>query len=156
MEKELRKKQSILGISGAAVIAFGIWSIVKSLIVSLASENGFSESFGISQSMDPSERALSITVTIVLIVIDLGLRVLIGLSARAESKGKKKSAFYLVVAAILILYSLLGIVFLAVGLLSGSVLSGIVSIVVECTSLFALIEVIVSSVGVRRLRKKLD
>ncbi len=92
---------------------------------------------------------------IVFVLVDLALRIWIGLSARAESKGKKKSAVYLVITAILILASVLNIVFLIFDLVDAFSLYGIVSIVVECTSLFALVEVFTSAISIHKLRKEL-
>ena len=156
MEKELRKHKINLGISGAAVIVFGVWTIVKILIYFFASTEDFFSLFGAMQILDPAERAITITIFIVLVLIDLGLRLFIGLSARAESKGKKKSVVYLIFAALMILGSVFLNVFFASDLFTGSILDGIISIILECTSVLAFVEVIVSSVGIRRTIKKLD
>lgn len=157
MEKELRKQQNILGISGLAVIAFGLWSLLKMIVFAIATPGGFSEVIGIGTVETDGELGLSVYViaAVIALLVDFAVRFLIGFSARAESKGKKKSIFYLLAAGFLVLLSVMSIITTFTTLFVSSLLGGVVAIIVELTSLFAYLEVIISSVKCRKLRKKL-
>ena len=157
MEKQLRKKQNMLGISGIAVIVFGIWNIAKMVIYSISTPDGLSKLLGVSGN-GPAEnaaRAILLGILIFIALIDIGLRLLVGLSARAESKGKKKSIGYLIVAIFLALGSVISIFMTFGSFFANSVFDTVISILVELTSLLVLCDVIVSSFGIRSLKKKM-
>lgn len=156
-EVKLRRYSTSLTISGYGVIAFGLWSIVKTILLSVMHPEVAGilpdEETGISRDV---YIALMICIMVLLLGFDLGLRIYIGLSARAEGNGKKKHITYLVFAAFLLTASLLS-------LLTGldiddydSILDFLVSLLVEITSMAAVLELIYSSVRVRLLRKKLE
>lgn len=157
VEKELRKKQNRLGISGIAVIAFGLWNIAKVVINAVSSPDGFHrimKDTGLS-SLKSDEATLLLVVLLVVLAIDLGLRFLVGFSARAESKGKKKSIFYLIVAAVLLAGSVISIITIFASFFADSVFDTIIAIILELSSILALLDVIVSSAGIRALKKKI-
>ena len=155
MEKKLRKNQNILAISGLAVIAFGLWSILKT-VVSILLIKGDD---GKSLLSDPEGlKILSVVLIAVGIVmlIEFGLRVYIGLSARAESHGKKKTVLYLILVIPLIIYSGFGVAGLFRTGFTEDILNTIVSILVELTSLFALVELFIRGIRVKQLKKQIE
>ena len=157
MEKQLRKKQNMLGISGIAVIVFGIWSIAKLVINALYMPERISKFFNASEGgvSDPVEDTIVFVAVLIIVAIDLGLRLLVGLSARAESKGKKKSIFYLIVAIILVLSSVFSIIVTFQSFFADSIFDTIIAIFLDLTSILALCDVITSSFGIRSLKKKI-
>ena len=83
------------------------------------------------------------------------LRCFIGLSARAEGKGKRKSVLYLVFTGIIMLvYSFL-IIFEAVYFMVQlkHIFTMIVTLIIDVTSLVFLIELMINSIRIRKLRK---
>lgn len=99
-----------------------------------------------------------ITFILVLYSIFLGgflLRCFVGFSARAEGKGKRKSVVYLVFAGLITLVFLFIIIveiyYLAV--YRRSIFSMTVSLIIDITSLVFLVELIVNSIKIRKLRK---
>ena len=109
-----------------------------------------------------------------IMVIDLLLRIYIGLSARAYGRGRRRRGFFIVVAWILAILTLTGVAFSIydffkpiidtiqtkdVGALDWSARSGdhaaSVSVLVDITSFLVLLELCISSLIVKRTRKKL-
>ncbi len=157
MQKELRKNESILATSGVAVLAFAIWSIIK-IVLYVAFSPAMSAVEADLTELQGIDEGTVLTILIVIIavsLVDVGIRIYVGLSARGESKGKKKTILYLILAIIIAIYSVLNIVsFFQPGYME-SVADLIITLVVELTSLFAVIELIVSGIKVRSLRKKI-
>ena len=155
-EVKLRRYSSTLTISGYGVIAFGLWSIVKTILLTVMHP----DVMGIIPDEDvgfPREVYITLMITFMTLLLgfDLGLRIYVGLSARSEGSGKKKHVTYLVFAVFLLMLSMLS-------LWSGldindydSTLDYLASLLVEITSIAAVIELIYSSIRVRLLKKKL-
>ena len=94
--------------------------------------------------------------------LDVGLRFYVGLSARAEARGKKKSRAYIIVAALMAAGNLLiflGALFLAAsvsGAAPDNILDTAVSTIVDITAQITLIELVLTARRVQRLRKLLS
>lgn len=151
-QAKIRRIQDTLTIAGSGVIAFSVWSLAKiGLFLTLVDKDVLRRILGIDDD------SLIITVYAllgVIALIDFGVRAFVGLSARAEGRGKKKSPVYLVVAAIVAISnaSSLGAIAVITSLaLSPSML--VVSIVIEVTAIAALVLVIYSSICLRRAGK---
>ena len=154
-QTEIRRIQDTLTIAGSGVIAFSVWSLAKiGLFLSLADENTLRWLFE-QLGIDNPSLALAVYVTLgAIILIDLGFRAYVGLSARAEGIGKRKSPFYLVVAAVAAIANALSLYAIALGTAFGVSLSSmIVTITIEVTAIAALVLVIVSSIRLRRMSK---
>ena len=145
-----------LAISGTAVIIFCLWSILKTvfpIVFFLTS----SES-----ALDPESPVDLLLIFIlvmlaILLAADLLMRLFVGLSARSDGRGKKKRIIYLIFAFILLAYSVFGSVtsFMYFGRFDDSLFSAILSTVVDLTSVFANVVLIIYSIKVRKLRKQL-
>jgi len=168
----LRKNEYLLAISGAGVIAFGLWSVIKAVIyllvlspkqlVSAIDSNEVTalEAAGIS---DNSIGIGIICVIVFVLLVDLLLRFYVGRSAIIDGRRQKKKSIVYVVMAIL----------LSIGLISSTITrlaptepdefstvsnvmdSASASIFIDLTSLLAFVEMIIAAITVRRLRKKL-
>ncbi|MCR5088781.1 MAG: hypothetical protein K6C08_04615 [Oscillospiraceae bacterium] len=104
MEMELRRRRTNLSTLGTGVIAFGVWTILKTLLYlwvdsQLAVEISEAE-------LPPSLLPILIAFFIFFLVLISPQYLYIGLSARAESRGKKKSPLYLFVTALLLLLNI--------------------------------------------------
>ena len=151
-QAKTRRLQDTLTIAGSAVIAFSVWSLAKiGLFLSLVDESVLRQLLGI----DDSSLALTVYALLgIIALIDLGLRAFVGLSARAEGHGKKKSPFYLFVAAIVAIANAASLFAIAMSTSYASTsLSMVVSTVIEVTAIAALVLVMVSSIRLRRMVK---
>lgn len=185
---KLRQYESILVISGYGVIAFGMWSIVRAAIyyflnplvvtdyikeADLAKIMNLGDEEGLQIITDNLQ--LIITVGILLLLgFDLLMRLYIGLSARKDGRGFKKSWLYIAVAWFMAI-SLFNNIATTIDDFFNPIIQAVVensdtalevtgkrgdqaasvSIIVDITSLLVLLEVGTCSIMVRRLRKKL-
>ena len=148
-QAQIRRIQDTLTIAGSAVIAFSIWSLAKiGMFLAFASEDALSALLG----LDKESMTIAVYISLVLAaIIDVSIRSYVGMSARAEGRGAKKSPLYLVVAAIIALANASSLVGIALGAsFSLPVLSMIIPIVIEATAIAALVLVIRSSIRLRR------
>lgn len=147
----LRKNQSTLAVIGLGVIAFGVWSVIKSVLYAALNSGDLLNSL-----TENTERVFFWLLMGIVLAMDLSLRLHVGLSAIAEGKGRKKGRGYIVLAFLMALTSF-ALFALGIVLLRGSEAPGaaLVSLVVEATSCILLVEMAVSAIKVRRLRKAL-
>ena len=155
MEKQLRKNRSRLRIFGGGVIAFTLWSLLKPLLLSLMLEPDEP-----AAPIEVSELSNSVLIfVLVLILLDVllaGTRVFIGLSARAEGRGKPKGKTYVVFAFLIFSIQFLVLIFTVVQLIRGesedqTVLDAAGALIVEVGSVVTMGETAVTAVRVKKL-----
>ena len=155
MEKQLRKNRSRLRIFGGGVIAFTLWSLLKPLLLSLMLEPDEP-----AAPIEVSELSNSVLIfALVLILLDVllaGTRVFIGLSARAEGRGKPKGKTYVVFAFLIFSIQFLLLIFTVVQLIRGesedqTVLDAAGALIVEVGSVVTMGETAVTAVRVKKL-----
>ena len=106
-----RKYGNRLLMAGRAIIMFGFWSSLRVVILSFfGMDDTFKDHFDMAHNMvseNSIDKAIMYTIIIVAIIIVLGVpflvNFLIGRSAMREGKGGKRSNFYLVVCAFLLI-----------------------------------------------------
>ena len=161
-ETELRRGQNTLFILGGGVITFGLWSVVKSIMYLMVNPFQYFRSDDVPQEFQLLVMAFVYGIAALLVGLDVGLRIFVGLSARAEARGKKKSRAYIVVAAVMAAGNLLlflGTLLLAAttpDAVTGNLLDTLVSAVVDVTALIALFELVFTARRVQRLRTLLS
>ena len=173
---KLRRYETRLTVSGSAVIAFAVWSIIRAALFFLTQRFDLIKSFGVEEELKAmSEGApagvdphfvlngilLGFLFFYMLIIVLIWLY--IGRSAVLEGRGlKKKSILYLVLAVIMILI-------LAGSLIPDSVLglegdvtnvsdpinTALTTRLLDLTSILALLEMVISAIQVRKIRKEL-
>lgn len=164
----LRKDENTLTVVGSGVILFGVWTVVKMVLQEInrfpefmaelgVDELGFEETGLADLGLDPNLLAMAVAFTVVIIVylMDLGLRVFVGLSARAEGRGRPQGRLYLILAGLLLVLSGLSFVLYVITYFSHSeyVVDADAAILVELTSFITLLQMIISAVRVRRARR---
>lgn len=171
-EIKLRKYEHALVISGVGVIAFGIWSIIKAAIYFILvplDELGDvqpDEGLAVLQAMGMTDRGIGyvIAVTVLFVLLlDFVLRLYIGRAAVIDGRRLKKKRFiYVILAMFVAISTISSLVTRGVQLgaggdtaWGGAVQAANVSVIVDLTSLLAVIEMIVAAIMVRRLRKAL-
>lgn len=169
-QRRLRKYENALIISGAGVIAFSIWSIVKAVVYFLLSPlNEFSQLMSKDEmtglyDAGISERTVDYFLLVAILVFlsfDLIIRLYVGTSAIADGgRQKKKGVAYIVLAVLVGMGLLSSLITETMDLISGQERNNIfdrssVSLIVELTSLLAMIEMIHAAIMVRRLRKRM-
>lgn len=162
MNKELRKQQNLLVDAGVGVILFAVWSVAKvNLYLGLSpflleEVSEVAEFFGLN---DILFLAFMITVVVGVLLFQLGVRLYIGLRATAEGKGKNKGYGYLIVTAVLLItdfqtnWQTLGVERILAG--EGMTVNLITCVCMEAASLYVLMELLISGIRVKIMRKKM-
>ena len=150
LQLQLRKKQSNLAAVGLGVIAFGVWSVIKTVLYTALDAGG-------ALSVHAGEPYFLLAFWILLggaLAVDLALRVHFGRCAIAEGRGEKRKPGYIVLALLMTVFSFAG---LAAGLFmmdaSADIESALVSLLVEISSDVLLLDMSVSAVQVHRLTR---
>lgn len=157
---KLYKHQTTLVCSGLAVIAFGLWSIVRvsllfylqhSRILQLIMEGELGVLTG--QSTD-TITAILFGVAIGFLILDLLFRLYIGLSAIREGNGKRRRLAYVVLAIVYLVFLLGSDVYYR--FLSGEAFAAgtISAFFIDLTSSVAFMAIIRSSLAIRRLKRE--
>ena len=164
----LRRDENTLTVVGSGVILFGVWTVVKMVLQEInrfpefmaelgVDELGFEETGLADMGLDPKLLATVVAFMVVIIVflMDLALRVFVGLSAKAEGRGRPQGRLYLILAGLLLVLSGLSFVSYVITYFSHSeyVVDADAAILVELTSFITLLQMIISAVRVRRARR---
>ena len=152
--RRFRKDQDILIYTGLGAIAFGGWAMIKNVLMLIMHYEKTLRSFGI----DPTD-TVTVYVTAGLVffalVYALCFRIYIGRSAIREGRNKKQGAAYIPAAFLLILF---GIISMFMDLYYyeeyfDDFMDGFSTILLDLTSLITLIELVISAICVRRVKK---
>ena len=165
MQTELIKHRHTLAVVGMGAIAFGIWSLVKSILYFVLVEPiGGIISSNYDSIIDSRGEALavyavSIAIVFLFVMIDMLFRWIVGRKAMAISKGEKEPGIgFFILSAILMLMDLTELV-MGVLAIAGVVSSGedmfdrVSTLLVDFTSVVMLIEMIFAAVMIRKLTK---
>ena len=148
-ERKMRRYQNLLTVSGLGVIIFGLWSVLKTILLLFMKEGILSEI--------PDDTLVRVMFFLILggiLLVDVLIRLYVGLSARAEGFGKKKGYGYVVIAILMALASLTSLVLIFFDSNEQSIWELIVSVIVEATSLVVTIELLVAAFTVKKLKKE--
>lgn len=149
MGAKIRRTQDNLFVLGTSVVVFGLWNLIKFAIYYFVASNEIKEASG--------EKYYLITSIVcwVIFFFSFVLRCFIGFSARAEGKGKRKNVVYLVFAGMIALVYFCVIAFEVAYFIvrHDHIFTMIVTLIIDVTSLVFLVELIVNSIRIRKLRK---
>ena len=152
--RKFRKDQDILIYSGLGTIAYGGWAIIKTILLIVMRYEKTMQSYGI----DPADTATVYIVSGVvffLLIYALCFRIYIGRSAIREGKNKKQGAAYIPAAFLLILIGILSVFmdFFSYEEYFDDFMDGFSTILLDVTSLVTLIQLVISAIRVRKVRK---
>ena len=171
-QRKLRKYEHNLVISGAGIILFGTWSVVKAAIFFLATPLGslpdyFTDDLqaSLEDAQVPDVVVIYFVVAFILLFLLLGLmlRLFIGRAAIQEGRRIRRRRPVYIVLAIVVGIGLVSstIIRFLPGQKSGMMWEGVagspaVSVFVDATSLLCVVELVVSAIMVRRLRREAE
>lgn len=152
IQTNLRRYQDRLAISGIAVIAFAVWHTIKPLLYVLYRPEYVGEMLNL-----PLEKYGEIDYAfygmLTVFAFDLMIRMYVGFSAAAESRGRRRGWFYVIVAIILVciivLFTASTLTDFFSGLATGEALRA--SLLVDFLSLLSLLDLIRSAIQTKRL-----
>ncbi len=154
-EARLRRLRDTLIIAGDGVIAFGAWSMAKTMLFLVLTEDAI-----LREIFSLDERLPLVAVYVMtgfMLCIDLGIRSYVGLSARSEGRGKRKRALYLIVAMLAATANAYSVVAVFQGTaVTMSALDTAISVVIESMAAATLLLVIYCSIRLRQLRSSTE
>ncbi|MBQ9415142.1 MAG: hypothetical protein IJU16_08480 [Clostridia bacterium] len=149
-DKLFRRRCDTLAVAGMGVIAFGVWSVLKTALFCVLGREAFADTLQ-ELAEYPGAIVAVFGVIALIVLIDLALRLVIGLSARRESRGQNVGVGYLVLVG---WFLTVETPMLVVSILSADgLLDGIIAGVVQVTEMVLLIELWASAIYVRRQKK---
>ena len=159
METERRRRQIALYTLGSGVIVFGAWSILKTLLYLWVTPDTAALPDDISPEFEHAARIIFYIIIGFFLAADMGLRLYLGLSARAESMGRRKSAAYIVLGSVMLLSNLYIMVYTLLNaaqlrLEKQSAIDYYVSFFVDSTATAMLGELLYNAIRLRQLEKK--
>lgn len=160
MATELRRLRISLMTLGSGVLAFGVWSILKSYLY-LWVDPVSMEDFNTSAQYESAVMIVFYVMYTFCMLLDLLLRVYVSRGAHAMGMGRKKGIVYIVVLSLMLLLSVLSCVFMLTGgakarMEKQSPMDYYVSAFVEFCSMGVLAELLYTVVRVKRLEKQME
>lgn len=159
MDIELRRRRINLSTLGTGVVAFGVWNVLKTMLYIFASPVSFvyvddAAAYGAVVSL------ISYALLGLLLALDLSLRLYIGLSARAEGRGRRKGSGYIIAAAALFAMTAASYVAAWVThsntrLENQAALDYYVSMFVDITAMIMLGDLLYTAIRARKLEKQM-
>ena len=153
MQRDLRRNENILAVSSLTMILFGVWTAIKLVLYFSLSEDGFR---AIPKGTDGQlERLILIAILVLFICISMSTRLCVGLSARAESMGRKKGYGYVVLAVLILAADILALGFSLAHIEENfdSWMDLVITLFVETTSMLTIAELIVAAFRVKKLKR---
>lgn len=159
MDIELRRRRINLSTLGTGVVAFGVWNVLKTILYIFASPVNFVDvddagAYGAVVSL------ISYALLGLLLALDLSLRLYIGLSARAEGRGRRKGSGYIIAAAAL--FAMTAAYYVAAWvthsntrLENQAALDYYVSMFVDITAMIMLGDLLYTAIRARKLEKQM-
>ena len=145
MGAQIRRLENTLTTIGTGIVAMAIWQTIK-IILQLTLLN----------QMEKNEETIVSVIIAISITVILGLiECYIGFSARSEGKGKKESGVYLVWTG-LYLAAFFAVLVYEIYLIFADydfTISTIVIVIIDISAFVLNLEMMVSAIKVRRLRK---
>lgn len=177
---KIRKLRDTLVTGGLAIIGFGVWTVIKSIMEVFTILQPMIESISLedlsklqaeqveqakAMIADNSLFYILLFMIIVFLAADLGVRVFVGLSARAVGLQKKKrngkersGIIWLIFGIILAAFGIYSVVVTLIGtdeiLRVHSVMYYVISLFVDVTSIIVTVELVISGFRLRALVKK--
>lgn len=151
MNADIRRAENNLTTLGTGVIVLALWSMFKFALQYLVMNAP-------EETLLPSvqnEYTWASIVVWIFIIFNMLLQCYVGFSARSEGKGKHKSSLYLVAAVCILLFFIM-ILFLECFIIFAApllIINMTVGIIIDGTTLIFVLEVLINSIKIRRLRK---
>ena len=134
--------------TGTGLMFFGLWTFIKFFLTIVF--------LGVEYDDNTSDevKLIATIIAIIAVAIVSALFCYVGLSARAEGKGKKKSVVYLIVNGFLLFFHILIIILEAAALLFGeNILTIIITMIIDATAAVLMSEVMINSIKLRKIRR---
>lgn len=155
----LRRYRKNIKIYGLMVIAYGVWGVLKVVLLSLFGGDQIKlVTPDIEASLGEYANLVVALFFIAVVAIVLGVNLAIGIGAFKFAKGKKKKIGFVVVAIIYLIIVILSMssYFIGDNYAGDNLLSMIAAMLVDVCTCFALIDMVISAIKVNNILKVLE
>lgn len=155
LNAQIRKKQNLLITSGYAVMMFGIWSIVRAILMFVLEPDVIWQDAGISiDDLQGIEIVIFWITILVVLLCDLLLRMYVGKRAVREGLGKRQKSIYIVLCAISVIFTISADVSAIINLTGDETIEMLFSyVVVDVSTCISMVLVVTSALSLRRLNR---
>ena len=153
MEKKIRRLSDNLVTLGTGMLAFGVWTMIKTTLYCTLFRQEMMEGVELDGELPVWVYFL---VVWIISLIDFFCLSYIGLSARSDGKGKRKTFFYLILLflRVLLFGGVVVIEITSFFKFQTGLLSSIITLFIDVTSLIFMADLAVSSIHLRILRRR--
>ena len=157
MNKDLRKYSNNLIVAGTGVMFFGVWDVVKNLMLAFLGTQTLRDML-LTQEMPDNFPTLVFGYVIfaIALVIELAVRGYIGLNARAIGNGKRCPKRFVVISVLLLIINAAALVTSLFAKDISEYYSGfdrIITLIVDITSVYAMCEMLYALRKVNEIRR---
>ncbi|MBQ5331038.1 MAG: hypothetical protein J6F31_07295 [Oscillospiraceae bacterium] len=162
LEVSLRRRSDTLYVSGSAMIIFGLWSVIRFTLSLTTHDAVVTEQ--LEQNYDPAAIAdkqvyyfLVYVLSYGLLGMDMLLRLLVGLGARREGKGRKSGMGYAVLSVFMLLWEFWQLLLVILNIFEGRayVMDVVITPVVQFSCLLCAAELSWNAVKVKLIKRRL-
>ncbi len=157
MDKKLRRFRNALVINGWGIVAFGVWSVIKLILIFISNPPSFevAETDAIVKIIS---KIFLIAALIIVITCILSIHLYIGRSASREGINGKRGSFYLVAAVFVFLILLCEMVLYFVPDESGKIalIGKLAAFFIDLTKTVIMVDTLYSAFMSRKLANKLE
>ena len=152
MKALIRKHQYNLKISARALLIFGIWGFLRVFVFKTSGKTLYTDIVEQLQVITGVNAAfIEFAIILCYIIFEIAFRIYVWRSAMAESKGRKRSSAYLYISTIYIISSVVAYGFyLFSAKLNNTLGMDISLVIIDASTLIALIIIIVSAIKLRK------
>lgn len=153
MDANTRRLEINLMTLGTGISLFGLWAFVRSGLTLFILRDQINTLIG------EENRLLIYLIVFGAVAILCLMYFYIGMSARAEGKGKHKSILYLILTGINLCLYLPALIPEFFSLFSGTeeeILSVVISILIDITTIVCMVEMMIIGIRLRRIRKNMS
>lgn len=158
MERNKRRYENMLIVSGTGVLVFGAWAVVKTFLYYLMTKDELKEVINPDHSpkMDEFSAWIIPTIFIVVAVLQVLIDLFIGLRAKADGRGKKKIRITYVVVTTIVVVLYVGFIALDImDIIDKPNATTIASTLVDITCFTIFFEIVYAAVNLRKTKKQL-
>ena len=155
--KVLNKYKDMLIVSGFGVIAFGFWSVIKALLQLIFQYDEINARMD-GELSDPEQSWIVYLIMIIVFILIILIRSYVGISARSEGLGKKKSPVYIIVAILILVFDLYNTTYSIKDFVNASfddIMDNSIELIVDITSYVIMIRMIISAIVVKVMKKRI-
>ena len=157
MKKDLRKYSNNLIVAGTGVMFFGVWDVVKNLMMAFLGTQTLKDMLLSSEMPDNFPMlAVGYVLFAIALVIELAVRGYVGLNARAIGNGKRCPKRFIVISVLLLIINAAALAASLFATDLSEYYSGfdrIITLVVDITSIYAMCEMLWSLRKVNEIRR---